>query len=320
MNFTIDIISPATACDTNEIAAIKRLLESRNFAFNIFLEDELTLEKKRENAFATKSAELRFAQFEQAINNPNSQIIWCTQGGYGCAEILPLLTKMPKPKTKKTFIGFSDISALNKILIEDWNWEIIVAPMLNQAAQNKVSQNSINKIFDLISGKTKELKYELTLLKSPYPPSKGEDVLSQRQSTLATHLVGGCLSVLSTNFATKNQINWQDKILFLEDEGEEGERLDRYFYQIFTIIIEQNKFPAAILLGNFLHVNEFGIPKERNIRIAIEKFVNNFTKNNLKIPIFEEKSGWLGHSKDMAPLILGKEAIIDNGFLMQKIS
>jgi muramoyltetrapeptide carboxypeptidase len=213
---------------------------------------------------------------------------------------------MPKPKTKKTFIGFSDISALNKILIEDWNWEVIVAPMLNQMVQGKVSKESENQIFDLISGKTKELKYKLTQL-------------STGDCRLSTTTTGGCLSVLSTNFATQNQINWQDKILFLEDEGEDGERLDRYFYQIFTIMLEQKKFPKAILLGNFLHANEFGTPKTENIEIAIKRFVQNITDLDLKIPVFAEATNSLGHSKNMAPLMLGKETVIDGGFLIQKI-
>jgi muramoyltetrapeptide carboxypeptidase len=305
-NDIIDIVSPGTPCSFDEIEKIKNYVKKIGFKPRIFLEKETTLKKSQSHEFASIAPEKRFEQLKKAIESKDSKIIWCTRGGYGSAEILPLLMKMKKPtlrqtegKKQKIFIGFSDISSLNIFLIQKWNWQVISAPMLIQLALETVSKKSEKAILDLICGKTKELKYQISNTKS-----------------LDGIIVGGCISVLSGHFGTKNQIDWHNKILFLEDEGEDGERLDRYFHQIITIINETGKKPKAVLLGNFLEANPHGTPKAKNIEMAIEKF----SKKLGKIPLFQEKTKCLGHSKNTMPLVLGaKTKISANGILTQKI-
>ncbi len=300
-NDIVEVISPATACDLREIREIKNYVKKIGLIPRIFLEKETTLKKSSNNEFSSISPSWRFEQLKKAIEAPDSKIIWCTRGGYGSSEIVPLLMKMKKPKKPKIFIGFSDISSLNIFLIQQWNWKVISAPMLVQLALNKVSSKSKKAVLDLVFGKTLELKYRLT---------------NAKKIELSGEIVGGCISVLSGNFGTKNQVNWKGKILFLEDEGEDGERLDRYFNQISTIIKETKSKPKAVLLGNFLEANIHGTPKAKNIKIAIKKF----SKKIATIPLFQEKTKCLGHSKNMMPLFLGVEAkITKDGTFTQKI-
>ncbi len=297
-NDVVDIISPGTACTMAEMKKIEEFIHKIELLPNVFFGSETTLKKSVVHEFPSFDAKIRFAQFKKAVENPDSKIIWCTRGGYGSAELLPFLKKMPKPRNKKIFIGFSDIAALNKILIEDWSWEVITAPMLAQIALNKVSQKSARAIVDLIFGKISELKYKLIT------PNFAASAV----------VVGGCISVLAGSFGTKNQLNWHNKILFLEDEGEDGERLDRYFSQLVTIINEQKISPIAILLGNFMESNPHGAPRTKNILRAIEKL-----KKATSVPIIIEKSKTLGHSKNMMPLVLGAVANISaDGILTQK--
>lgn len=302
----VDIISPATACTQDEIAEIKKFIKKIGLLPRIFLEEKLTLKKPASHEFPSFEAEQRFQQLQNAIENSESKIIWCARGGYGSADLLPFLQKMKKPKNQKIFIGFSDLVSVTTFLQQEWNWQVICAPMLSQIVLNKVSKKSEKAILDLIFGKTKELKYKL------------EPLNNFTKTTINSEITGGCISVLAGNFGTKNQIDWKNKILFLEDEGEDGERLDRYFNQITTIIIEQKKYPQAILLGNFLEANPHGTPKAKNIKLAIEKFVKRIYGNNLKIPVFAEKAKCLGHSKNIMPLILGCESrITAAGVLVQ---
>lgn len=95
------------------------------------------------------------------------------------------------------------------------------------------------------------------------------------------------------------------KFSFLEDEGEDGERLERYFNQLLEIIREQKQMPKAILLGNFLEANPHGTPQANNINIAIERMIAKIKARKWQIPILKEKSHRLGHCKNMRPLILG---------------
>ena len=296
----VDVIFLGTACTAEEINQIKSFLNKRNLTANIFLEKDLTLSSQANHEFPSFSAQLRFEQLKKSIENPQSKIIWCARGGYGSAELLEFLYKMPKPKNKKIFIGFSDISVISTFLIQEWGWQVISAPVLLQMVLNKVSSESIEAILNLLFGEIEELKYDL----------RGLTPFERGQTPFL--VVGGCISVLVNNFATKNQLNWEDKILFLEDEGEDGERLDRYFQQILTIIIEQQNYPAAILLGNFLEANPHGTPRAQNIEIAINRLAQKIADKNLEIPLFVEKSGVLGHSKNMMPLILGAKAEINS--------
>ncbi|MBU6140286.1 MAG: LD-carboxypeptidase [Proteobacteria bacterium] len=304
-NDIVDVISPGTACTRDELEKIKNYVKKIGLTPRIFLEKETSLAKSTSHEFASIDAKIRFEQLKKSIESADSKIIWCTRGGYGSAEILPLLQKMKKPKQQKIFIGFSDISALNIFLIQQWGWQVISAPMLVQLTFNKVSKKSEKGILDLIFGKKKELKYQLI----------SAATIKQTAPAIVT---GGCTSVLSSHFGTNNQLDWHNKILFLEDEGEDGERLDRYFHQIVTIIDETKKKPRAIILGNFLQANPHGTPRAENIKIAVRKFSEKLEKI---VPVFAEKTHCLGHGEGMMPLVLGAKAeIIKNGFLVQKIN
>lgn len=301
----VDVVFPGTAGTLDEIKKIKDFVKKIGLQPNIFLEESLVLKKSATHEFPSFEAAKRFEQFKKAVES-NSKIIWCARGGYGSVELVEFLKKIKNPKQQKIFIGFSDISALNKILIEDWNWQVITAPMLAQIVLNKVSKKSISAIIALIFGKTAELKYSLKPLTTCDLP-------------LTTKIVGGCLSVIASQFGTKNQIDWNDKILFLEDEGETGERLDRYFHNLIQISAEQKKIPAAIVLGNFLESNPHGTPRAKNIELAIKRFSKKLEEVGFKIPLFQEKTNCLGHSKNMLPLILGQKTKISvDGILSQK--
>lgn len=303
-NDIVDVVTLGTACTLKENKKIKIFLKKIGLTPQIFLEKELALKKPTTHEFPSFAASQRFEQFKNAANS-DSKIIWCARGGYGSAEILPYLEKMTKPKKPKIFVGFSDVSSLNNFLIEKWNWQIVSAPMLAQIVLGKVSEKSTKAVTNFIFSKKPELKYELITIISS-------------KNTLNTLVTGGCLSVLAGQFGTKHQLDWKGKILFLEDEGEDGERLDRYFSQLIQIMLEQKNYPKAIVLGNFMQANPHGTPKAKNIATAIKKFAENLVEKKLPVALFQEKTKCLGHSKDMLPLVLGAVAKIQNEDLSQK--
>lgn len=303
-NNLVDVVSLGTPCSRIEIQAIKSFLNQHNLRSNIFFEDLTTIANKFNHEFATIDPKNRFLQLSHALENPNSKVIWCTRGGYGSAEILDYLSSHPKPNFNKIFIGFSDISSINIFLQQQWQYPSIIAPMLIQCAYQMVSLTSITEVLSLVKGHKNFVSYQLTNLSK------------QNFDEISGIVTGGCVSVISGCFATKNQIDWHNKILFLEDEGEDGERLDRYFHQIVSIIKETHHKPIAIILGNFLQTNPHGSPKADNIEIAIARFVSKL----VDIPVFQDKNLVLGHSFEMMPIAVGNIAMIDkNNFFHQKL-
>jgi muramoyltetrapeptide carboxypeptidase len=301
----VDIILPATGCSENEVLSIKNYVKNNlGLTPRILLENEVIFTTDSpENEFPINDKNQRFSQLKAALQSDDSSIIWCARGGYGSGDLLPLLEKMDPIKQNKLFIGFSDIVSISTFLQDKWGWNIICAPVLVQLARNEIDKKSENELKELIFGKKSEFNYDLEILNHSYLESK---ITTQ----VFAKICGGCLSVLAGHLGTNQQINFQDKILFLEDEGEDGERLDRYFRQIVDVVLKNQERPKAILLGNFLQGNIHGEPKAKNIQIAINNFIQRLEDSNLQIPLFATKDNNIGHSNKMRPLILGYEARI----------
>ena len=300
----VDIISPGSAIDFAELKAIENFLKGAGFLCDFSSKNKLLLDKKTNHEFSSFSAKERFLQLQDAIYNDKSDVIWCAKGGYGSIELVAFLENLKKPKKEKLFIGFSDITIFNKALIEKLGWKVIIAPMLSQIIQKTVEPEAIKTITDLALGKIKNFEYNLECLLGTDKKIQGI-------------IDGGCLSVLASQFGTKNQIDFKNKILFLEDEGESGERIDRCFSQILQIITETKNYPKAILLGNFFQENVHGNIKQFNIETAISRLVERVKLLNKDIAIFRDVEGHFGHSKKMRPLILGLESQIINSTLLR---
>lgn len=301
----VDIIFPATGCSESEVLAIKNYIKNDlGLTPRIHLENEVNFTSNNpENEFPVNDKNQRFLQLKAALDSEDSKIIWCARGGYGSGDLLPFLDKIDPIKQNKLFIGFSDIASLSTFLQDKWGWNIICAPVLVQLARGEISKEGESELKDLVFGNKSQLNYDLEILNHSCLESK---IIVQ----VFTQICGGCLSVLAGHFGTNQQIKFHEKILFLEDEGEDGERLDRYFRQIVDLILKNQERPKAILLGNFLQGNIHGEPKAKNIEIAINNFIQRLEEENLQIPIFKTKYDNIGHSNKMRPLILGHGAKI----------
>jgi muramoyltetrapeptide carboxypeptidase len=295
----IDIVFPSTCCTKAEISQIKNYLKNLGLIPRILLEKTVTPKKNPNCSLPSFSASARFEQLYQALQSKDSSLVWCGRGGYGSADLLPFLAKAKPIKQNKMFIGFSDLTSINTFLQQNWGWKIIAAPMLGQMVGSgkwRVSKKSEQALLDLIFGKKTELQYGLKPLNGGTKNIKAE-------------IIGGCLSVLSGNCGGDSQINFADKILFLEDVDDSGERLDKYFWQMIQIMLKTKKPPKAIVLGEFTYgmTNKF---MKQNVELAIKSLVQKIADFKLDIPVFKAKEP-LGHSNKMLPLILGVESEID---------
>ncbi|MCE3255415.1 MAG: LD-carboxypeptidase [Rickettsiaceae bacterium] len=301
----VDVIFPSTCCGEGEISKIKNYLQSIDLTPRIISESQVTPRTNSNHSFPEFSAEARFEQLYEALKNPESTLIWCARGGYGSKDLLPLLAKAKPIKQNKIFIGFSDITSIAIFLQQNWGWKILCAPMLGQMIEGgklAVDENSKQRLLSLIFSSDKKLEY-------------GLEVLGKVSGSVKSEIIGGCLSVLAGHFGGDFQVDFADKILFLEDIDESGEKLDRYFSQIIEVILKTAKKPKAILLGEFCHGIKDQISKE-NINEAIKRFVARIAEFNLQIPVFKSKDH-LGHSDKMRPLILGVETVIESNLLKQ---
>ncbi len=303
--FIVDIVFPANSASEDEINAIKKYLQNIGLKPRILLEKKTTPRTNFNSSLSEFSAKNRFLQLYSALENPDSKLVWCGRGGYSSGDLLPFLAAAKPIKQNKMFIGFSDITSITTFLEQNWGWKTICAPVLMQLIENgklPVNKKSEKEILDLIFGRKTSFKYGLMALNK------------SKSRTIKSEIAGGCLSVLAGHFGGEFQINFADKILFLEDIDEPGEKLDRYFRQIIEVILKTKQKPQAILLGTF----DYGIKDKifkQNIEAAIENLLTRIDEFKLEIPVFKanDDMGNLGHSDKMRPLILGSKSEIDVG-------
>jgi muramoyltetrapeptide carboxypeptidase len=299
-DYIVDIVFPATSVSAGEILEIKKYVQNLGLKPRILLEKKTTPRKNFNCALANFSAQDRFNQLYQALENHDSKVVWCGRGGYSSGDLLPFFAKAKPIKQNKIFIGFSDITSITTFLQQSWGWKTICAPMLVQLIENPklpVNKKSEKEILDLIFGRKNEFEYDLISLNKT------------KSKNIKTEITGGCLSVMTGHFGGNFQIDFADKILFLEDVEEAGEKLDRYFRQIIEVILSTKKKPKAILLGEF----SYGIKDKfikQNIATAIQNLIARIEELKLEIPVFQAKDV-LGHSDKMRTLVLGVESEID---------
>lgn len=169
----------------------------------------------------------RLADLHAAFADPEVEGVWCIRGGYGAMRLLPhidydLIRRHPKP-----FIGYSDITALHLAFYERTGLVCFHGPV----AASDFPDDTVQYLRDVLM----EPVYGHFIATPPtdatLPPDEFQPfVITAGQAQ--GPLVGGNLSLLSALAGTPYLPSFKDKIVFLEDIGEQPYRIDRMLYQL----------------------------------------------------------------------------------------
>src|SRR5687768_5268161 len=102
----IAVVAPASGCTQEELA--RGEAELRRLGFEPF-HSNAVLER---GTFSAGSPETRAADFMRAWADPSVAALVALRGGYGSAELLPLMQHLRPALAPKVFIGYSDTTAL----------------------------------------------------------------------------------------------------------------------------------------------------------------------------------------------------------------
>ena len=289
----INIIAPASGRPPEIIAAMSTALKA--WGLNPSTPPDLL-----GNAlFCSNTLDRRFTHLQEALLDPDSKLIWCLRGGYGSAQLIPLLEKMPKPKAHKWLMGFSDVTALHLFLQQHWGWPSIHGP---QAASliDVLDKTSITKLHSFLTDPHHTISFsDLTPL----------NVHAQKIQTITAPIIGGNLSLLQTSIGTSWQLNAQDKIVLMEDIGERAYRTDRTLLHLMQSQVLSGA--KAILLGDFTDSKE---PDGTNLtNTMLQRFADQQSIPVLRIP-------HVGHGASNWPVVLGVPATLSysqNNFMLE---
>lgn len=281
-NDRIDIIAPASGRSPEVIANMVTALHA--WGLKPHVPDDLI----GEALFSANTVGKRFAHLEAALLNPDTKMIWSLRGGYGSAQLIPLLEKMPKPKIHKWLMGFSDITALHLFFQQCWGWPTIHGP---QAASlvDVLDEESVTRLHSFLTTQKNISFQDLVPLNST----------AKKTRAIIAPITGGNLSLLQTSIGTSWELESRDKIVLIEDIGERAYRTDRTLLHLKqSQVLDGAK---AILLGDFSDCNE---PDGTDLTNAA---LQNFA-DSLDIPVL--RIAHVGHSASNWPLVLGVAATL----------
>lgn len=211
---TIGIISPASG---EEEAIIKQKINIlKNFGFKIKEGKHLY---HRYGYLAGQDYQ-RAKDLMDMFLDKDVDAIFCFRGGYGSMRILPFIDWNLIKENPKIFLGFSDITVLLNYIYKHLDIITFHGPMVNSDLIEEYTLNSL--LQNLMFGN------------GCYDISNPDDIAcySNFSAYCEGILVGGNLSLICSTLGTPYEIDFKDKILFIEDVDEAPYAIDRMLTQL----------------------------------------------------------------------------------------
>lgn len=234
---TIGLVSPSGPMETESIKESIEFL--KQLGFNV-KEGKHIYDKW--GYLAGKDAD-RAHDLLDMFSDKDVDMILCVRGGYGAMRLLPLIDFNIIKNNPKIFAGFSDITVLINNIYSKCNITTFHSPMCNSNLKDKITLESF--LNTLIYG-CKPFKIQNT-------EGKNEGYLNSSTNfngnSASGILVGGNLSLIASTIGTPYEIDTKDKILFIEDVGEQPYQVDRMLTQL--ILSGKLQECSGIILGQF---------------------------------------------------------------------
>ena len=180
----------------------------------------------------------RITDLQQAMDDPDVRLIFCSRGGYGIVHLLDKLDFEGIKKYPKWIVGYSDITALHLALLQD-GIVSLHAPMARHLTEDSL---------DIASSYLKDSLFinmpEYSLDSHPL----------NREGLVRGKLFGGNLAVLSGLIGTPYMVVPENGILFIEDIGESPYKIDRMMWQLKLSGILSHI--SALIVGQFTDCRE----------------------------------------------------------------
>ncbi|MCA5003906.1 S66 peptidase family protein [Sphingobacterium bovistauri] len=227
--------------------------------------------------------ELRAHDFQEALDNREIKAIIAGRGGYGCVRIIDKIDFTSFKKNPKWIIGFSDITAIHSHIQNQFEIPTIHGQMVKSFLD--ATAESLSTLKDALFGRNIDIKYSY----NGYP---------NRSGNAKGILTGGNLALLLSVLGSDSDVNYENKILFIEDVGESHYNIDRMLWTLKRA--KKIDKLAGLIIGGFTDMKDsdpsFGQRYEDIIMDKIRQF---------DYPV---AFGFpAGHIEDNRALIFGKE-------------
>ncbi|WP_150468079.1 LD-carboxypeptidase [Francisella sp. SYW-9] len=238
-----------------------------------------------QDGYFSANAKYRAQDLNNAFADPNIKAIFEVRGGWGSAQLLPLINYEQIKRNPKIIVGFSDITSLLLAINKETGLITFHGPLGVETWPN-FSRKYMNEV--LFDSKKVTFK-SVTHVQTIYP-GKAEGVL-----------LGGNLSNLAALIGTKYEPNWKGKILFVEEIDEKNYQIDRVMNQL-QLAGVLSKIKGLVFGGCAKCENP--IKRQQTLKDILKYYL---VKN--KIPSFMGAS--FGHGENNFTLPIGDKVEVD---------
>ena len=180
----------------------------------------------------------RLSDIQHAINDPSAKAIFMSRGGYGSVRIIDELNFEPLITKPKWIIGYSDITYFH-LKLSQLNLASLHATMPLEITFDPLRKEAIEETKQLLFGAKTVFDFEGN---------------NNKDGLLVGEIVGGNLNIVHGNLGNIEKTFWNNKILFLEEVGEEMYAVDRMLYNLKRAeVFEQVQ---GVLLGGFSSIKD----------------------------------------------------------------
>lgn len=291
---TIGLITPASAVTRQAFEKAVENLET--MGFEVKYTDNMSVRK----GFLAGTDQQRLDDLHQMFEDESIDGIVCARGGYGSGRLLPNIDYDLIQANPKVLIGYSDITALLYGIHQKTGLVCFHGPVGASEYSEFTEQG-----FEQVLMKGKAPKFE-----RPKEWERNKDQAFQHLPIVTGvtqgALVGGNLSLICSLMGTPFDIDFTDKIVFIEEIGESPYRVDR----MLTQLLNSDKLAKAkgVAMGVFWGCET----KASDPDFALSTSLENVLKDrfgNMNIPVLYGLP--IGHIDDNATLPFGIQAELD---------
>ena len=253
-NSKIRIVSPAGKIDKKKVLPAVQWFEKNGYYV------ELGKYIFAEHFQFAGTDEQRLEDLQTAFDDPETDVIICSRGGYGTVRIIDKLDFTKFAKTPKWLVGFSDITALHLALhkIEIASAHAAMPAFLFD--KNGTPNENLISLMKLLRGEN--LNYSIQQNKN------------NRTGRVKAQLIGGNLSIIASLLGTDYEPDTAGKILFIEDIDEYLYHIDRLMHQL--KLAGKFKNLAGLVVGDFTGTKDNKSPFGETVEEIITKVVEEF--------------------------------------------
>lgn len=212
----VGIVCPASFVE-GDLQDAQQLLAS--WGLNVLIGDTV---KSQHHQYAGDDQQ-RIQDVQRMLDNPDVKAVFAARGGYGTVRIIDQLDFSAFQAKPKWIIGFSDITVLHSHIHSSYQVATIHGQMpVTIPDGTKISLETLRM---LLFGETVEYAYS-----TPVHSEKAR--IFNRDGEGQGQLIGGNLALLHTVTGSVSEMDFSDKILFIEDVGEQYYNVDRMLWTL----------------------------------------------------------------------------------------